>query len=560
MKKTLVPILCAAILLVGFSIYWITGRTAVSDGAALVPDRTMVFAMLPDLPRAAMRWPKTSLGLVSAEPEVVAFFEKPMEVWNASSGNSRVTALLGDLRPGRVFFAIPSAQDTKLRTLLGFQYWGEKKAFDAAIQDLRARIANDQPVTVETQSHQGVEIQSSTLGNGEALYTAASSRWGFLSNDLDTLRDALERLHGRAASPALAADADYQKALTSLDPEADFLAFLRPDAAIDFLLNIGSQMGAQPDPAQLEQVRRARSVAYSIRLDGPAVRDSLVFSIPDSQPAPALGRETLRLTSPTTLAFFHFAVDAQKTLGMLKAVGLDQRLGDSAARVIDRLEESAGLLGTEGGLALAWPSDAMLPRAVAGISINDPTGAEALLNEFREMVPGMTVSDTDGLKIYSIPALRSPFSDPGFAFTPTLAVGSSSSEDLVDILKHPDVANLTANPAFAALIPEFEAANESFGFVDTRAIFERAFPMLRQVIVFGSSLLPGASDLIDPDKIPSTESIAKHLIPFAYSQSRDTNGVIIRSSGPVSMNHAAVILAIGSAAALPPGVFLRPQS
>lgn len=326
---------------------------------------------------------------------------------------------------------------------------------------------------------------------------------------------------------------------------------------MEFLLGIGSQLGAQADPAQLDQVRKARSVAYSVRMEGLAVRDTLAISIPDSPEAPAMGRETLRLTSPTTLAYFHFAVDAGNVLDLIEAVGIEQRLGGAATQVLERLEKSTGLLGSEGGIALAWPADAMLPRAVAGLQIKDQAGAESLLNEFRDLVPGMSASEADGFQVYSIPALRTPFSDPVFAFTPTLAVGSSSSADLVDILKNPDAPNLMANASFATALPVFESANEAFGFIDTRATFERAFPMLRQVIIFGSSLMPGASDLIDPEKIPSTEPIAKHLIPFIYSQSRDANGIVIRSSGPIPMNHAAILVAIGSVSALPPGLILK---
>jgi hypothetical protein len=74
------------------------------------------------------------------------------------------------------------------------------------------------------------------------------------------------------------------------------------------------------------------------------------------------------------------------------------------------------------------------------------------------------------------------------------------------------------------------------------------------VIVFGAAVVPGASDVIDGSKLPETESIAKHLQPIVYSQTRIPEGYLVESSGPITMNQAALLGAVAGTWFLKPTV------
>ena len=76
--------------------------------------------------------------------------------------------------------------------------------------------------------------------------------------------------------------------------------------------------------------------------------------------------------------------------------------------------------------------------------------------------------------------------------------------------------------------------------------------MLRQIIVFGAAIVPGASAIIDGSKLPETETIAKHLQPIVYKQTRIPEGYLVESTGPITMNQA-VFLGCGAG-----GWFLKP--
>ena len=79
MKKIFV-ILLVVLVLVTASALWIMRGAGPSDAAALLPAETVAFASLPDLPRTASRWPKTTLAKIGAEPEMKAFLESPSNI------------------------------------------------------------------------------------------------------------------------------------------------------------------------------------------------------------------------------------------------------------------------------------------------------------------------------------------------------------------------------------------------------------------------------------------------------------------------------------------------
>jgi len=63
-------------------------------------------------------------------------------------------------------------------------------------------------------------------------------------------------------------------------------------------------------------------------------------------------------------------------------------------------------------------------------------------------------------------------------------------------------------------------------------------------VLLGAAFMPGVNEYVDLDKFPATEVIAKHLSPIVSSQRYDRDGYVAESVGPVTLNQAAVGLAI----------------
>ena len=81
--------------------------------------------------------------------------------------------------------------------LIGFQFWGGKTGHDLAVARLRSELSRGEPAPqIVRENYRGVEIASSTH-NSLTLYNASQGQWGFLSNNLSVVKDALDRAAGR---------------------------------------------------------------------------------------------------------------------------------------------------------------------------------------------------------------------------------------------------------------------------------------------------------------------------------------------------------------------------
>lgn len=512
-----------------------------SDGARLLPADTILYVSMNDLLRSALRWQGTALAEIGVEPEVRAFLEKPLAKLQSDPGSGEAGGLLAGLKPTRIFVAVTAATAERVDAAVGFQFWGGRQDFERAVSRLRKELPAGES-SVETYA--GDEIVSTKHGRF-SLFTAAHGRWGFLSNDAATLKALLDRAAGKSQGPSLAESPDFHKSVEPMLAAPDLLFFARPAGAVDVLLEAGRSMGAEAIPGQIGELRATLAVAGSWKLDGKLQRDAIYLLRPGSQPAEALAHKSLRFTGPDSVLYLDFLGSLAGLPGILKKA-LPERQ-DAAA-------ELAGLavkaFGPEGAFVADWHPGQMTPSGIVAFQIRDAALAEDAVKRFITFFPEATVTEQEGIKLYSIPSVSNPLAAPTFTLTPEFLIAGINPEAVV----HASGASgptMESQPAFASALQTFQSANEAFAFLDTRAVFERAYTALRPVILFWAQVMPGVSGIIDTSKLPQTDTIARHLPPVIFSQQRLADGVLIQSSGPFTVSQIAVGLAAGAAAGAP---------
>jgi hypothetical protein len=516
-----------------------------TDSAILVPSDAVAYAAFPDLPRSAFRWPRTTLAKIGAEESVKAFLEKPMAHVAGERGGNDAADVLTSLKPGRIFGAILSIEAEQVTALVGFQFWGSKAGFDSAMDRLRQTLHAGNVPEALTESHHGATIRSTPLGD-KSLFTASLGQWGFLSNDRTALLAALDRAAGRLPNASLAENPDFIEVLARLPKDPDTLVFLRPGPILDSLLAVGMRLGAVPDERQVAPLRAVQAAGFAAKLDGADIMDALFVLGPSAPGSPLLENHGMRFTSPETLGYFASTLHIDEMASMAAPGQSPLAPPDAFAGLFARLPMA---LGNEISLSFSWPEGSMRPEVLASAPVRDPAAAAALLMDAAALAPETTISEKDGFRFYSFPSLRSAFLDPVIALGPdTILAGIDPAGVEEAIARSPSGQTLLTAPPFAPAQRAFSSANAAFGFLDTKRIFERSYPMLKQVVVFGAALVPGISDIIDASKLPETDPIAKHLTPILYSQTRLPDGILIESSGPVSMNQAVLATAAVAAA------------
>jgi hypothetical protein len=216
--------------------------------------------------------------------------------------------------------------------------------------------------------------------------------------------------------------------------------------------------------------------------------------------------------------------------------------------------ELAGLVGSafgpEGAVIANWQEGQMTPAALFALEVRDPAIAEDSLKKFLSFFPETMVTDQDGIKLYSIPSMSNPLVSPTLTLTPDFLIVGLDPAAVARAAGAPG-ATIDSQPAFVPAVSAFQSSNEVFAFVDTKMLFERAYNALRPVIIFGAQVMPGMSGMIDTSKLPKTGTIAGHLPPIILSQQRMEDGVLIKSSGPLTVSQIAIGLAAGAAASAP---------
>jgi len=538
-KLFLSAALLAVLLVLAFLIFQRMAGPA--DGASLLPADTVFYAALTDLPRSALRWQGTALAGIGREPEVKAFLEKPLAKWLSDPGAQEAGGVLTGLKPVRVFLAMTGVSASRTDGVVGFQFWGGKKDFDVAVARLRKELP---PGEATRESHAGDEIVSTNHGRF-SLCTASHGRWGFLATDPSLLKSLLDRVSGKPSGPSLAQSGDFQTSLASSLPAPDFLFFLRPQKVVDVLLETGSSLGAEAIPGQIRELRAIEAVMGTGKMEGKLQRDAVFLLRPGGPPADSLAHKALPFTTPETVLYVDFLARFGGLSSLLqKALPGREEAADGLAGL------AASAFGPEGAVVANWPTGQMTPSAVFALEIRDPEAAADALKKFLAFFPETLVTEQDGLRLYSIPSLSNPLASPTLALTPSfLIVGLAPA--VVTQSAGASGPTIASQPAFAPVLPAFQSANGAFAFVDSRLLFERAYNALRPVILFGAQVLPGLADTIDTTKLPQTDTIARHLPPIILSQQRSAEGVLIESSGPITVSQIALGLAAAAAASAP---------
>src|SRR5437588_11769678 len=90
--------------------------------------------------------------------------------------------------------------------------------------------------------------------------------------------------------------------------------------------------------------------------------------------------------------------------------------------------------------------------------------------------------------------------------------------------------------AASKLVPE---PQQMFAYIDLAALYSRLDTTLRPILQMSAAFVPSLSQRLDPNKLPPTEVITKHLSPVVASQSYVDGGYRSESAGTITIGQAA---------------------
>src|SRR5437764_12032848 len=204
-------------------------------------------------------------------------------------------------------------------------------------------------------------------------------------------------------------------------------------------------------------------------------------------------------------------------------------------------EDWKAAFGDEISLMAAWPASAKLPNAILTVAVRDSGRARRIAGAIASS-SGWPKSSRNNAEYYTAPT-----SGVLIAVNPTLAVSDRlvvlgldpASVDRI-ITQAPAGNGLSASENFRAaskLVPE---AQQMFAYIDLAALYSRLDTTLRPILQMSAAFVPSLSQRLDPNKLPPTEVITKHLSPVVASQSYVDGGYRSESAGTITIGQAAI--------------------
>src|SRR5947207_2694185 len=121
-----------------------------------------------------------------------------------------------------------------------------------------------------------------------------------------------------------------------------------------------------------------------------------------------------------------------------------------------------------------------------------------------------------------------------------LAVGLDAANVDRVVTQAPPGNGLSGSENFRAASKLVSDPQQMFAYIDLAALYSRLDATLRPILQMSAAFVPSLSERFDPNKLPSTDVVTKHLSPVVASQSYVDGGYRSESAGTITMGQAGI--------------------
>jgi len=300
-------------------------------------------------------------------------------------------------------------------------------------------------------------------------------------------------------------------------------------------------------------LEKMRCIAGSTRFENGKIRDVLFLGMPKLENNATLNRSSLTLGTKET--FFYLAMllnlgEKMETLNQIAALGgVVQKVFQDLATNGIAAEDWKAAFGIELGALADWPSSAHWPSLLLTLPVRDLAKAGKIIEAFTRADERSiwTQTEKDGVHYFSKQSVATLVAiTPTIALSDRILIAGFNPVSVEEAVKRSagnssELADSQTYKAAERLLP---APTNFFSYVDTALLYSRLDASLRPMLLMAAAFMPAIARSVDLGKLPSPEVITKHLSPIVSSQRYDRNGYVAESLGPITLDQAAISLAI----------------
>jgi hypothetical protein len=509
---------------------------------------------MPDFNRTRDQWHDCDIYKLYREPAVQDFLTKPLgNVPTPKAFGAQTLRDIEQLDPKHAFIALISVQSNNPKFVGGFQFRGNEQDAERIIGKWRSglleQVPNAKREKVQYQRHDIDIVATAAL----SLATTYARPWFFAATDVEDLKALLDRVDHRAnnANATLDSDAAYQQAVSHRPSSYAAFFYLQPKMFSERLAALRAATRSSPAPGETTMLEKMRCIAGSMRFENGKIHDALYLGMPKLEQDGTITRSSLSLGTKAT--FFYLSlllnlsdkVDVLNQVSALAGAKIFQSLSDSGITA----DDWKGAFGLELESLADWPSDAHWPSLLLTLPVTDTSKVGRIVEAFTRADDDAAwmKSEKDDVRYFTKQSVASLV-----AITPTIAVSNRvliaglnpiSVEEAVKRsgAKSSELSDSATYKAAARLVPE---PTNFFAYVDVPLLYSRLDASLRPMLLMAAAFMPAVAGSVDVSKLPPAEVITKHLSPIVSSQRYDRDGYVAESVGSITLDEAAIGIAV----------------
>jgi hypothetical protein len=557
MRRILLLIIAVAVAAYAGWYYWNFFQKASSASVSvLLPRKTIFLAHMPDFNRTRDEWRRSDIYQLYREPAVQDFLRKPLgNVPTQTALGTQTLQEIEQLDLKNVFVALTSLDDNAPTLVGGFRFRGSQEDAERVIGNWRATFLEQRPGTkrekVRYQRHE-IELITATPFT---LATTYDRPWFFAATNVTELKALLDRVDHRAKDSAETLDEDeaYRTAISHRPSNYAACFYLQPKAFSERLAALRAAVQSSPTPGETTMFEKMRCVAGSTRFENGKIRDVFFLGMPKLEKDATLNRSSLTLGTKET--FFYLAMllnlgEKMETLNQAATLGgaVQKVFQDFAISGI-AADDWKAAFGLEFGALADWPSAAHWPSFLLTLPVLDTAKASKIVETFTRADEGAiwTQTEKDSVRYFSKQSAATLVAiAPTIALSDRILIAGFNPVSVEEAVKRSgrsssELADSQTYKTAERLLP---APTNFFSYVDTALLYARLDASLRPMLLMAAAFMPAITRSVDLGKLPSPEVVTKHLSPIVSSQKYDRDGYVAESLGPITLDQAAIGLAI----------------
>jgi len=503
-------------------------RRPAPRAADLLPGHCLLFANIPNLPESRAQFAHTAAAALWCEPEVRTFLEPSLQALRQSIAlDETATALqrIADDIRGEVFLAVTHVRllpRMDVGIVFGADFGRDQIQARAALAYYERQLQKQTPgLTVESPSHLGVKYKVWKTRSGSPICHAFLNSLAVFTVGEDTLRDLIARRAGisQRTVPALSDHAGYRRVANAMPEGHEGFVFFNTE---EMMKLIGPLLLLSPQTSgAARELAHLQAVGTSLTFDGRSVEDLtyVSYQTPRTNAPPLLCR-TLALTTPQTLlymvgtpdltGFSSQILEGLMQSGHAKWATVGSRLQQELQRQGIRLQDVFRLLGPEMALVVNWREGAPLPDAALVAEVRDAEKTRSVISQAMAAFPEAAPWEESFVSGETLRSLRigDGTLTPSYAVTDRFFILALTPDFARELLAQADGSKptLATRDTYRQATKPLPGNGISYGYCDVPTVWERCYPLLAEAKP-PSSLPVG--------KLPSMESVRRHLFPFA---------------------------------------------